>query len=412
MSLAALMFSGCQNSESAHHFGNKVFISASSYEQLLRVQVDEKVSEMTYDLTVGMAMPLENDLTVVFTKDESLLENYRHAYYNEDAQLLPESNTDFSSLRTTITAGAVESEVLSLDFKNLDKLSFETDYVVPLTIMSSGDVEVLPSGKTIYLVIRKANLVDVVADIDDNLAWVNWKNKAPLQDMTEFSMEVLVNGNAFINDAIHTIMGIEDLFLIRVGDVDLPKNELNIAFGKPVEGQTTNARGSINIDDPLLEPGKWYHIAVTFEDSYIKVYLDGKLVGEGAASVGTAGLPESVDFTTGESIDGTGRPDEDGGRPRAFWFGFSYSTTDPTLRDFDGMVSEARIWNRALTAEEINEENHFYKIYDPETRDDLVAYWKFNDEKGKVVKDWSQYGNDLNMDHDPMWVQVVLPAEK
>ena len=98
---------------------------------------------------------------------------------------------------------------------------------------------------------------------------------------------------------------------------------------------------------------------------------------------------ESVDFTTGESIDASGRPDEDEGRPRAFWFGFSYSTTEPTARDFDGMIAEARIWNKALTESEINAENHFYKILNPEQEENLVAYWKFCDGQGNAVKDYS-----------------------
>jgi len=393
---------GCRNDETSL-FDNKVFISASSYAPELRVQVDENVSEMSYDLTVGMAKPLEEDITVFFRMDKDRLDNYRHGWYNETAQLLPDANCDFSSLRTVIEAGNITGNALRLDFTGLDALDWSTDYVMPLSISDASGVDVLESARTVYIVIKKASLINVVADINDNLAWVDWKNKAPLQNMEQFTMEVLVNANSFTNEEISTIMGIEDNFLIRVGDNGRPKNQLNIAYGKHIDGQELNARGSLFVDSPLLETGRWYHIAVTFDKGALKIYVDGRLVAGKQATVNGGELLESLDFTTGESVDGTGRPDEDDGRPRAFWFGYSYDSK----RDFDGMVAEARIWNCVLSEEEINAEGHFYKV--PASSEGLVAYWKFNDESGDEVRDWSTSGNNLKGDHSFLWVNLELP---
>ena len=83
--------------------------------------------------------------------------------------------------------------------------------------------------------------------------------------MTQFTMEALVNANSFTNEEISTIMGIEDNFLIRVGDNGHDKNQLNVGYGTLVDGQETNARGSIYVERPLLNTGQWYHIAVTFD---------------------------------------------------------------------------------------------------------------------------------------------------
>ena len=71
--------------------------------------------------------------------------------------------------------------------------------------------------------------------------------------------------------------------------------------------------------------------------------------------------------------------------------------------------AEARIWNRPLSADEINAENHFYKV-SPDS-EGLVAYWKFCDAKGSVIADYSDYGNDLQADHTPTWVEVELPEK-
>ena len=404
--IAAL--TACQTGEE-HTFENKVFISEDSFARQLRVQRDEGVTQMTYDLTVGMASPEDNDVEVRFRTAPELLTAYRNAYYDTEAQLLPEANYDFDALSAVIRSGSVTSDPLTLSFIDLDKLGYETDYVIPVTISEASGVGILESARTLYLVVSEASLINVVADINDNLAWVDWTNKAPLQDMEQFTMEVLINANSFTNEEISTVMGIEDNFLIRTGDKLHPKNQLNIAYGKDV-GEEQNARGSLFVEKPLLKTGQWYHIAVTFDRGYIKVYVDGELVGEQKASVEGGEELESVDFTTGVSKDGTtGRPDEDGGRPRAFWFGYSYSTDKPTARDFDGMIAEARIWNRVLTSDDINAENHFYKV-SPDS-DGLVAYWKFCDAKGSVIADYSDYGNDLQADHTPTWVEVELPEK-
>ena len=411
VSVVTLVLSGCQSSESAHHFENKVFIEADSYAHRLMVQTDEGVTELDYDLTVGMALPKEEDVTVQLARQPELLDNYRNAYYDYTAEILPAENYDLGDLKAVIPAGSVQSEAITLNFTNLDKLDYSRNYVVPVSISDAGEEGILESGKTIYLVVREGSLINAVADIDDNRAWVEWKNKAPLKNMEEFTLEALVNANSFTNEEISTIMGIEDNFLIRTGDNLHQKNQLNIAYGKDV-GEEQNARGSLFVEKPLLETGQWYHIAVTFDRGYIKVYVDGELVAEKEASVEGGEVLESVDFTTGESIDASGRPDEDQGRPRAFWFGFSYSTTEPTARDFDGMIAEARIWNKALTESEINAENHFYKILNPEQEENLVAYWKFCDGQGNAVKDYSVNGNNLKADNAITWINVELPAKE
>ena len=411
MSVVALVLSGCQSSESAHHFENKVFIEADSYAHRLMVQTDDGVTELDYDLTVGMALPKEEDVTVQLARQPELLDNYRNAYYDYTAEILPAENYDLGDLKAVIPAGSVQSEAITLNFTNLDKLDYSRNYVVPVSISDAGGEGILESGKTIYLVVREASLINAVADIDDNRAWVEWKNKTPLQNMEEFTLEALVNANSFTNEEISTIMGIEDNFLIRTGDNLHAKNQLNIAYGKDI-GEDENARGSLFVEKPLLETGQWYHIAVTFDRGYIKVYVDGKLVAEKEASVEGGEVLESVDFTTGESINASGRPDEDEGRPRAFWFGFSYSTKEPTARDFDGMIAEARIWNKALTESEINAENHFYKILNPEQEENLVAYWKFCDGQGNAVKDYSVNGNNLKADNAITWIDVELPAKE
>lgn len=146
-----------------------------------------------------------------------------------------------------------------------------------------------------------------------------------------------------------------------------------------------------------LKVNRWYHFAVTFDRGEIRIYLDGRERAAGSSSA--IGLT-SVNFAVSHS-------DETDYKPRCFWFGYSYDEKRP----LNGRIAEARIWNRVLSADEINAENHFYRV-SPETSDGLVAYWKFNDGAGKSVKDYGPNGYDLTADREPGWVSVELPATK
>ena len=112
----------------------------------------------------------------------------------------------------------------------------------------------------------------------------------------------------------------------------------------PNQIQVASSRNLTN-SDLKLDAGRWYHVAVTFESGNVKVYLDGAEKCSG--NVGTS----SVNF-------GVAHSDESDGKPRCFWIGYSYASD----RYFDGQISEVRIWNKALTPEEINAPDHFYQV--------------------------------------------------
>ena len=199
-------------------------------------------------------------------------------------------------------------------------------------------------------------------------------------------------------------MGIEDVFMLRFGDDGRPTNQLQVAFAKKVsEEATAPARGKIPADADNrfnLTPFAWHHIAVSFDKGTVSVYIDGKLKETAKAAVsGPDGAPvtiENVNFAIPHS-------DETEGKPRCFWIGLLVSSGNgrrALLRaSFRRHDERVRIWNKALTAEEIGSENHFYKI-DPAS-EGLVAYWKFDDRvPGKNIRDYGPYGFDLKTESD------------
>lgn len=405
LALAAVVSCNKMNDD----FENKAFINAENLRNEVRVATDEGVLALTKTITVGIAQPEQEDINVTVVKSPELLETYRTAYYHKDAELLPEAHYNLEGVVAKIKAGDVLSNDLDIVFEGLDKLDYSKQYVLPVTVATEG-IEMLERSKTMYFVIKEASLVNFVADMKSNRAWPIWDDWEKVANLEQFTMECLINCHAFNNSSsILTVMGVEDHFLIRIGDVTLPTNQIQIAMAYKDEIGNSTHRADVTDATLQLRKDRWYHLAVTFNQGYVKVYLDGRLRAEADRSVlGQLKNPETeelediifknVNFSAPHS-------DESDGKPRCFWVGYSYDHD----RSLDGMIAEARLWNRVLTAEEINAPNHFYKLYPEEIDETLLAYWKFCEGFGKAVKDYSIYGKDLEADHTILWYPVELP---
>ena len=378
---SALVLSGCQTESEKmdeHHFDNKLYLNASaSTDEILVKQTGSKV-EVTRSLTIGTALEAECDITAKLVAAPELLDTYKQAYYDETANILPSEMCVISDPVMKISKGANVSPEVSITFTNLDRLDRELVYIMPVKLTDIQGIDPLDSKTVVYYVFKGAALINVVADLTENRAYPEWKDGNVVNDMTNFTLECMVNFNKF-GRQISTIMGIEGNFLLRVGDAGVPDNQLQVACSR-----------NLTSSDLQFETGKWYHVAVTFASGRVTVYLNGveKLAGNSGMW--------TVNF-------GAAHSDESSGKPRCFWIGYSYSSD----RYLDGKICEARIWNRALSAEEINSANHFYSV-DPSS-EGLVAYWKFDDGAGNKIKDYSVNGNDLTVDSNPDWTKVSLP---
>ena len=397
----ALLAAACTNDPDAHRFSNVVYFNASS--AVAEVRVAEDDATLTRSVSVQMALPeTAKAVKVALAVDEGKLETYRKMYVDSQAQLLPAANYSLSANEFNMAEGFVSSEKITVTFKNANLLpDLKTHYVLPLTV-SSADVDVLGSGSTLYYVLSKASLVNVVADLYDNRCWPYFDDDPTFKDMTSFTLEALVNATTFkrvdhkgskIASPLATVMGVEDRFLIRVGDTGIPDDQLQIAYALKDDEGTTH-RNHVSTAAMKLKAGQWYHLAVTFDHGKINVYMNGNLMASDDASVNGV---NKVDFSTPHS-------EEDGGKPRCFWVGYSYDQE----RYWNGRICECRIWNKALTEADINADKHFYQV-DPAS-DGLVAYWKFDDGEGSTVKDHAG-SHDLTSQLPISWYPVALPEE-
>ena len=123
------------------------------------------------------------------------------------------------------------------------------------------------------------------------------------------------------------------------------------------------------VSTTLVNDSNWHHAVVTADGTNVNIYIDGKYENQGALS---------------------GDVDDDNVRTTIG----SYSTL---VNYFNGTIDEVKIYNRALSAEEIlNNYNASKRKYITAVSDTgLVGYWNFddNDLNGTTLYDKSGYGN-------------------
>ena len=143
-------------------------------------------------------------------------------------------------------------------------------------------------------------------------------------------------------------------------------------------------------DDAVLHTNAWQHVAVTWDGLNCVFYVNGENAGEDNSAAGD--LPDS---------------------DNSVYIGRNYNWGSGGPRPFDGKIDEVTIFNRALSAEEIQTLMHTR----PDTDDsNLVAYWDFDEGSGQIAYD-SAGGNDGVLGDantpdgsDPNWTDSIPPV--
>jgi hypothetical protein len=242
---------------------------------------------------------------------------------------------------------------------------------------------------------KPKGVITTAVNMTGTRAWPAWNDPAPVTNMKALTLEALVNPTVVrYSGSLSTIMGIEGKFLVRLGDVGIPWYQVQVCWDSGKSGYWGNIEGKLSNSNMKVNLNEWTHIAVTFGEGTVKVFINGEEKGST-----TTNVPASVNF-------GITHNDEQAPQgqqiTRCFWVGYSYEST----RDFQGMMSELRIWNRVLTADELANEARRYSV-DPKS-EGLVTYWKCDEGQGDVIKDHTSYRNDLASD-GLKWEPVSLP---
>lgn len=331
------------NFTSATHFK----YSPASEETLIVTEfTDQKI--VAYGKANRKAITLVPSSTTEYDAMEAVKLNYT-LYTEFDSYTIP---TTAGTLKVKVVGGdwnVVEpaSDWLTFDKKDGEYAVF--NYTARSHQFTADEVvfkQTTPEGEPLEHHIAVSS-VSNVCKFDGGYAKVDFSGV----DGNVLSYEALVYPEGFPN-MINTVMGAEGQFLIRCGDANYDANKIQIATSN---GNVDPGAGAV------LPTNKWTHIAVTKSSTTICTYINGVKISE----VAKTASPNISDFNLGMSWD-TGR----------LWTGY---------------MAEMRVWTKALTEEEINAPDHFYNV-DPKS-DGLLAYWKCDDGKGVILKDYAN-GHD------------------
>lgn len=406
IAVLALLVS-CNRFEPVDHvFDNCAYLDVSATSQTQAATFGNRVGSLEKHLCVALSYPSDKDVKATISVDASLTDAFNHRY-GTDYQLLPEAYLDFSPVSVTIEAGKVNSEKVSIGFKNLmgqgeDQTgAMETDktYLLPVRL-SSEDISTMDGSSVAYYLVKRSSAITVAAQLTDN--WIEF----PLMDtpgevadayngLTALTYEALVNVDRFdLNNKdgvcnISTVMGVEQYLLLRIGDANFERQCLQ--FDGSGNGSQFGKLPSKSDPAKKLYSGSWYHVACTYDQNerVARIYVNGKLIDE-VKEAGVAGPTADNKITLAMRALGM---------PEAYQFFIGKSYND--FRPLQGKIAEARVWRVARTEDEIWK--NMYRIENPKDQKDLIGYWKFNDGEGNVVKDYSWVGNHGKAVGDIIW---------
>lgn len=371
-----ILLSSCKNDDDS--FGNAVYLNTHTTAKVIELFFkpnDTKAQSVM--ISASIPKPQEDVVTLHYKVDFSQVDQYNHTY-GDHAVALPSENYELPKPKVEIAAGNVRSSETVVKFKNLNQLDREVVYVLPITI-SDANIPILGSARMRYFVFKGAALINVVADIEENYLSVNWAKPNSVNNLSQLTMEALVRARSFEGKdvGINALMGNESTFMIRIGDAGFPNNQIQVYKGGTKSPDVDTSKG--------LPVDEWLQIAITYngENHTIIIYVNGQEQSK-----------DTKDF--GNNIDLTGG--------KGFFIGKEYNNN----RYFRGEIAECRIWNVVRTPEEIA--NHRYSV-EPDT-EGLVAYWKFDEGAGEIVKDHTANGNDAKANKPLTWNNVSLPPAK
>ncbi len=369
ITLLISIFTSCKNAEELH---DVIYFTGTETSPAVSYTINGP-AELGVTVTSSCLAPTDQKISI--KANPEMVTTY-NSEYKKNYKTIPEENYKLSQNEIILEAGKNVSEQLILSLLSTEGFEEGATYCMPLTITNvEGGLEILESSRTIYVVLQQ-QIITQAADLKGFAsASPGFENDASLESVPCVSMEarLLAKGFASYNPYISTVMGLEENFLLRFGDVNIKPNQIQLSGGGfPVTSKTE------------FEINKWYHVAVVYDGNTIKLYVNGELDGQTDAPRGPINLCGKGNniFYIGESCNG---------------------------RKFNGVISEVRVWKKALNQTEI--QNNMCYIT-PDNYKDMIAYWRFNDgADAEVIKDWTGNGWDLSLSGSVNWVEGVKCPE-
>lgn len=415
-----------------HKFDNVVYLDVASKNEVQLTTFSNNRPDLEKPLQATLAYPEGSEVAVRIEVDPSLVGVY-NARFGTSWPMLDAKYYELSADRVTIPAGKTTSEVVTLRLKELmgegeqqtGALTIDQTYLLPVRI-GDASLSVLSGSDVAYYVVKRSSAITTAAQLTDN--WIEFasldtysENSMVWNNLRAFTYEAFVYIDEFkLEDVeknpvnISSVMGIEDYALMRIGDTNFEREQIQfdgtgVGFGK-FPGRDATKK---------LDAKRWYHLACTYDmnERTVRIMVDGKVQSE-SNDMGPAALTQAnminlarralYDLWNKETNPAEKEKYEGGdyryntmGDARQFFISYSYND----FRPLNGMIAEARVWSVARTPDQIRE--NMYEIENPKEEPALIGYWKFNEGKGNQIKDYSRYGHDGVAKNDITWPDGV-----
>lgn len=196
-----------------------------------------------------------------------------------------------------------------------------------------------------------------VLDVQTPDAFVQVADDASLDLVNAFTLEAWVNFSSIVPTG-------EQIALSKPRSLNGTGYKIGLSNGQPLLGFNDGVGVNLAVISPSpLSAGSWHHIAGTYDGSNAKVYVDGILKKTTAISFSLLNSSEPL------FIGKEGLPIQQG--------------------HFRGLIDEVRIWGRALSETEIQDQMNSILAG---TESDLRGYWNFNGGDASDLSPFSNHG--------------------
>lgn len=377
--LMAFLLMGCQESI---EYKDVILFTGTESSPVVKFSVE---SPSSFGLTVSATNKVTEDTRVSVRVNMDLLSSY-NAKYGRTYIAPPEDSYKLESEELVIKAGQNISDAIRFSVTSVNNFKEGQIYCVPVSMVSTnGSMPILEASRTVYVVLLKPTITKVL-NLGGEPAFnvPKFITDERVSSLNAITMEARVKANSWStgNPYISTVMGIEENYLLRFGDISLNRGDV-LQMGPAKLGDEKLFVNSTTV----FKTDVWYHVASVYDGSSLSIYVNGKL--DASVAVGGGSVNLNDDYCDG------------------FWIGRS----SVMGRLLDGSVSEVRVWNRALSPGELED---YACAVDPKASG-LLAYWKFNtfQEDGATVRDETGNGFDAKLfGSGYTWVENVrCPAE-
>ncbi|QXV64705.1 DUF1735 domain-containing protein [Mucilaginibacter sp. 21P] len=360
--VAGVAVVGCKKEPA---YQDKVLVTGTDVNNTVNFTVDGAGSSTA--ITATASGIVNQDVNVTFKIDTTLLAAYNQKN-GTNFRVPPAGSFTLIGNEGTIKAGTNVSGAVSLKIVNTDNFVDGRNYMIPVSIsVPQQSLEVLETSKTAFVKLNKVVVTSVFNTTNGRSFVKTFPKVLSLPNFTfEFRINVSQFGSGFhisrlgvFQDTLADNSG-HSFNLFRFGELSDDINQL----------QWINTAGKIS-SKTRFATNTWYTVSCVFDGNTCTMYVNGVADGSFPAAGAKFNFNE-LDLL----FDGQPLP---------------------------GYVSEVRLWSKALTTGEM--QNGFCGV-DPSSPG-LVAYWRFNEGKGKIINDYSGHGYTFSLDADANWAAGI-----